>query len=92
MKETIAWGLGTGPSAVASPGGHYGEQCDPGPTANGCFMAELLTHSRFQGVNSTANIIRQDVNFGEYITGSLYFRADAGGATSCALMLERVCL
>lgn len=43
-------------------------------------MALMLGHTdRFQGVNSTANVTRSDVSFGEYISGSVYHLADATG-------------
>lgn len=75
--EKISWGLGVEPSGAASPGGHYGEQCEDGPTANGCFVAEMMTHDRFTG--RTVGIQRQDVNFGEYISASMYFPSNHSG-------------
>jgi hypothetical protein len=61
--DKIRWGLGEEPAAILSPGGHYGEQCEPGDTADGCFISKMLTHSRFVGHSS--NISRAEVNFGE---------------------------
>lgn len=75
--QKIAWGLGETPGALRSPGGHYGEQCDDGPNSDGCFVATMLTHDRFQGIpqngSNLPNVTRQDFNFGEYITGSVYY-------------------
>ena len=40
-KEKIAWGLGVEPATVLSPGGKYGEQCELGPNADGCYIAKV---------------------------------------------------
>ena len=61
--ESIKWGLGPEPTGILSPGGHYGEQCESGDTADGCFVAKMMTHGRFSGRSS--NISRAEVNFGE---------------------------
>ena len=87
-REKIAWGLGTTPAAVSSPGGHYGEQCEEGPGSAGCYIATMLTHDRFQGINSTANVTRSDVSFGEYISGSVYHLADAVGPLPVVVFLH----
>eukprot|EP01048_Picozoa_sp_COSAG05_P026981 COSAG05_NODE_7645_length_785_cov_1.002915_1_plen_118_part_01 len=58
--------LGPEPTAILSPGGHYGEQCEPGDSADGCFIAKMMTHGRYAGKSS--NISRAELNFGEYIS------------------------
>ena len=62
-KEKIAWGLGQEPATVESAGGHYGEQCEDGGSADGCFIAKMMTHDRYPG--HSHNISRAEVNFGE---------------------------
>jgi hypothetical protein len=66
--DRVAWGLGIPPDTFSSAGGHYGEQCEDGPTANGCFIATMMTHSRFQGSTAGTAITRADVSMGEYVT------------------------
>ena len=57
---------------MSSPGGHYGEQCELGPTADGCYLSKMLTHFRFAGTSK--NVTKMDVSFGEYISASVYFK------------------
>lgn len=73
--DAIKWGLGPEPTGILSPGGHYGEQCEPGNTADGCFIAKMMTHGRFSGHSS--NISRAEVNFGEYVSASVYFKCSS---------------
>ena len=46
-KEKIQWGLGQAPATVPSPGGHYGEQCEDGASADGCYIAECVFSGLF---------------------------------------------
>ena len=55
-RERVQWGLGVAPAAVTSPGGHYGEQCEPGGEAGGCYVSEMMTHTRFKG--NAVNVTR----------------------------------
>ena len=79
-REKVRWGLGTNPAGILSPGGEYGEQCEQGSTANGAFVAKMMTHDRFSG--RTHNISRAEVNFGEYISASVYYKCADGFAPS----------
>ena len=68
--ETIQWGLGDGPVAVfESPGGNFGEQCEASST--GCYISEMMTHNRYVG--TAQHVAKAEVNFGEYISASVYF-------------------
>ena len=82
--EKIMWSLGPEPTGILSPGGHYGEQCEQGETANGCFLAMMMTHGRFSG--RAHNISRAEVNFGEYISASVYFKCDSFQAGTYELL------
>ena len=84
-KDRIRWGLGVEPAGIVSHGGHYGEQCEDGPNADGCFVAEMMTHNRFKGKAANANISRADVDFGEYISASVYFPSAALAKGAAAL-------
>eukprot|EP00035_Acanthoeca_spectabilis_P013418 m.249403 g.249403 ORF g.249403 m.249403 type:complete len:581 (+) comp15879_c0_seq2:268-2010(+) len=72
-SERVGWGLGTFPGTFLSAGGHYGEQCEEGPTSGGCYIAEMMTHTRF----GSTTVTRADVSMGEYISASVYFSANS---------------
>eukprot|EP01051_Picozoa_sp_SAG22_P035630 SAG22_NODE_16826_length_317_cov_0.577982_1_plen_70_part_10 len=56
-----------------------------GPTADGCFISKMLTHDRYAG--KAANVTRAEVNFGEYISASVYFKCPAVSAHHAGSLL-----
>lgn len=83
----VAWGLGLAPDTFASTGGKYGEQCELGPTADGCYVATMMTHDRFAGRTGTS-VARADVDFGEYISASVYYPTNHVGKLPVVVWLH----
>jgi cephalosporin-C deacetylase-like acetyl esterase len=75
VRQRIAWGLGEEPPRQTAAGGKYGST--PG------HVAQMLGRNQESG-----KLVRLPVNFGDYVSGDLYFPKDAKGPLPVVIWLH----